>query len=287
MLKLSTKNFLPSFFLGVHDELEHPDYPSHTHEFTEMVVIQEGSGINHVDGIGYPLSAGDVFVIHAGQKHSYSDTSHLRLYNVIFDDKEMNLGGIMDMCHLPGFHALFVLEPSLRKNNFNSRLHLQAEQLVKVRSILTDIERELTEQRPGFRLISKSLFFLLIGMLSRWYDHVSTENSVKMLRIAKSIAHMEQFFSENISVEQMAEIAHMSVRNFYRIFQQATGISPMHYLLNLRIAHAAELLKHSDCTITEIAYESGFQDSSYLTKQFKTQLGTTPSMFRKLNCPGG
>jgi transcriptional regulator GlxA family with amidase domain len=75
----------------------------------------------------------------------------------------------------------------------------------------------------------------------------------------------------------------MSVRNFYRIFQQATGASPVHYLLNLRISHAAELLKHSDCSITDIAYECGFQDSSYMTKQFKKQMGTTPRMFRKIH----
>ena len=282
MLKLRKENYLKTPFLGIRDVPEHPDYPEHTHEFTELVVVYEGSGINCVDGFQYQLSTGDVFVIHAGQKHSYIKTCHLHLCNVLFDSTLLEIRGI-DMSHLPGFHALFFLEPTLRKTNFNNRLHLNSDHLIKTRPIITDLEKELEEQHPGFRLVSQSLFFLLVGMLSRWYDNATTEDSVKLLRIAKSIAHMEQSLHEPISVDALAEIAHMSVRNFYRTFQQATGVSPHQYLTDLRISHAAELLRHSDDSITEIAYECGFQDSSYMAKQFKSHTGTTPSMFRKIH----
>ena len=43
---------------------EHPDYPEHTHEFTELVVVYEGCGVNCMGGFEYPMGAGDVFIIH-------------------------------------------------------------------------------------------------------------------------------------------------------------------------------------------------------------------------------
>ena len=274
--------YLHDFSISVHDIPEHPDYPEHTHEFTELVIICEGSGINCVNQFEYPIAAGDVFVVHAGQVHAYKETEHLHLCNVLFDSSLLDFKGI-DMSHLPGFHALFLLEPNLRKTNFNSRLHLQGPDLIKARAIIEELEQEVDEQKPGFRLISQSLLLLLIGKLSRWYAQVTREDSAKLMLIAKSLAHMEQTLYEPLSIQQLAKIANMSERSFYRTFQKATGMSPNQYLTNLRISQAAELLIHSDASVTEIAFECGFQDSSYMTKQFKKQMQVTPSMFRKIN----
>ena len=103
------KNYLNDFLIHICDVPEHPDYPEHTHDFTELVIVYEGSGINCVDEFEYPMSAGDVFVIHEGAKHSYRETKHLHLCNVLFDSSLLDMRGI-DMSHLPGFHALFLLE---------------------------------------------------------------------------------------------------------------------------------------------------------------------------------
>ncbi|QHI68493.1 helix-turn-helix domain-containing protein [Tichowtungia aerotolerans] len=279
---LRSDKYLHDFFISVQDVPEHPDYPEHTHEFTELVVVYEGNGINCVGSFEYPIAAGDVFVLHSGQKHAYKQTSHLHLCNVLFDSNMLGLQSL-DMKHLPGFHALFVLEPQLRKANFNSRLHLEGPDLIKARNLIEEIEQEVDEQNPGFRLISQSLLLLLIGKLSRWYAQATKEDSAKLMLIAKSLAHMEQKLYEPLSIEQLAKMANMSERNFYRTFQKATGVSPNQHLTNLRISQATELLKHSDASITEIAFECGFQDSSYMTKQFKKHMGLTPSMFRKIN----
>jgi AraC-like DNA-binding protein len=282
--KLRKETYLHDFFISVQDVPEHPDYPEHTHEFTELVIVYEGTGINCIDGFEYPITAGDVFVVHAEQKHAYKKTQHLHLCNVLFDSNLLGLQSL-DMKHLPGFHALFFLEPQLRKTNFNSRLHLQGPDIIKARTIVEEIEKEVDEQKPGFRLISQSLLLLLIGKLSRWYAQVTREDSAKLMLIAKSLACMEQKLYEPLSIKQLAKMASMSERSFYRAFQKATGVSPNQHLTNLRLTQAAELLRHSDASITEIAFECGFQDSSYMTKQFRKNLGVTPSMFRKINCP--
>ena len=276
------KSYLHDFLIYIADVPEHPDYPEHTHEFTELVVVYEGSGINCVDGFDYPISAGDVFVLHEGTKHSYRETRHLHLCNVLFDSSLLDIKGI-DMSHLPGYHALFLLEPKLRKSKFNTRLRLESKELLKTKSMIEELEREVDGKQPGFRLISQSLLLLLIGELSRWHDQSADKTSGKLMQIAKSIAHMERLYNEPMAIGDLASMANMSERAFYRIFQEATGITPNQYLTNLRLSQACELLKHSKMSITDIAYECGFQDNSYMTRQFKKHLGSTPSAYRKIN----
>lgn len=276
------KNYLNDYLIQIRDVPEHPDYPEHTHDFTELVIVYEGNGINCIDGYEYPMSAGDVFIIHEGINHSYHNTNHLHLCNVLFDSSLLDMRGI-DMSHLPGFHALFLLEPKLRKTNFNTRLHLQSKELTKARDIIEKLEKEVDEKTPGFRLISQSLLLILIGELSRWYDQTSNQNSAKLIQIAHSIAHMEQFYYDPIDVAKLAGMANMSERAFYRVFQDATGETPNQYLTNLRVSKVSELLRHSEMSITDIAYECGFQDSSYMTKTFKKHLGLTPRQFRMAN----
>ena len=279
--KLPKDSYLGDFFINVRDVPEHPDYPEHDHEFTELVVVYEGTGINCVDGYEYPMMAGDVFVIHSGRKHSYKDTNHLHLCNVVFDSDRLGIERL-DMKHLPGFHLLFHLEPNLRKPNFNSRLHLQNRELMKARAIIEEIEQEVDERKPGYRLVSQSMLLLLLGKLGRWFDQVSRKDSSKLLLIAKSIAHMEQNLYESLSIAELAKMANTSERAFYRVFHKATGCSPNHYLNDLRLTQARELLKFSNMSITDIAQECGFQDNSYMTRQFKKQQGVTPSAYRKM-----
>jgi AraC-like DNA-binding protein/quercetin dioxygenase-like cupin family protein len=276
------KTLLNNFLIAVIDVPEHPDYPEHSHEFTELVVVYEGSGINCVDSFEYPMRAGDVFVIHEGARHSYRETEHLHLCNVIFDSSLLHIRSI-DVNHLPGYHVLFELEPRMRKNNFNSRLHLQSKELAKARDLIEKLETEVDAKAPGFRLMSQSLLLLLIGELSRWYDKNTGTHSDKIMLIAKAIAHMEQKYYEQIEISKLAAMTNMSERAFYRIFQEATGETPNQYLTDLRLTHVTELLRHSDTPVTDIAFECGFQDSSYMAKTFKKHNGISPRDFRKIS----
>ncbi len=268
--------------IAIWEETEQLARAEHSHDFTELVVVYEGSGINNVEGFDYPVSAGEVFVIHEGMKHSYPETEHLHLCNVLFDSTLLETNGI-DMSHLPGYHALFLLEPKIRKTDFNSRLRLPQKELLEARGIIERLGQELETRTPGFRLVSQSLLFLLIGKLSRWYDQCTNENSARLLQIAQPIAYMEQTYYEPLSIEKLAGMAGMSERAFYRVFQKATGVSPNQYLTNLRLMQVAELLRHSDMPVSDIADECGFLNSSYMAKQFRKHIGSTPREFRKIH----
>ena len=66
-----------------------------------------------------------------------------------------------------------------------------------------------------------------------------------------------------------------------RIFKELLGKSPFEYLIQTRIHHAAELLKNTDKSVSDIAYECGFHDSNYFSLQFKKATGLPPRDFAK------
>jgi AraC family L-rhamnose operon transcriptional activator RhaR/AraC family L-rhamnose operon regulatory protein RhaS len=271
----------PEFPLGINFNRAHPDYPLHRHDFEELVIVQKGIGINSVDGVDYPLQAGDVFVMPKGKTHAYSHMDHLRSYNLYFDLKQLNLYQWVTRT-LPGFHALFTVEPSYRrKKEFNSRLRLSQENLIQIWSLAESLQITIEDELPGHRLIALGKFCELVGMLCRYYEETAHNDSKKVLRIAKAISCMESGFSEDISIDELAKIAHMSPRNFHRVFIEATGKTPAAHLIGLRVAEAAHQLKSTDKSITEIAFDCGFTDSNYFARAFRKTTGCSPSAYRK------
>ncbi len=73
----------------------------------------------------------------------------------------------------------------------------------------------------------------------------------------------------------------MSKNHFLRVFRQCYGTSPINYLIRLRLEKSCELLEHSGKNITEIAFEAGFSDSNYYTRQFSKTYGMSPRAYRQ------
>ena len=94
-------------------------------------------------------------------------------------------------------------------------------------------------------------------------------------------AYIESHYSEKLSNDQLARMAHMTVRTFQRVFQNCMYMTPTEYIKQVRLCSAAHLLKESDLTLTRIAHECGFADSSYFGRIFRRAMGITPVEYRK------
>ena len=123
----------------------------------------------------------------------------------------------------------------------------------------------------------------LVGHLSRCYDRSGNADSQALLRIAQTIVHLETCYRENVKLAELVCIAGMSRRSFLRAFEAATGSTPIDYLIQLRLARAAALLRRTTHSITDVAFEVGFQDSNYFSRQFRQRHGISPSAYRRLN----
>lgn len=99
-------------------------------------------------------------------------------------------------------------------------------------------------------------------------------------RFAAVILYIRQHLSEAIAVQQLANLACMSKPHFFRSFKQELGISPVDFILHERIAHAKKLIAEHFVNISEAAYQSGFNNLTHFSLQFKKLEGMTPSAFR-------
>ncbi|MEN8255665.1 MAG: helix-turn-helix domain-containing protein [Verrucomicrobiota bacterium] len=270
----------PTLPLQVYIRDPQPDFPLHSHGFDELVIILKGTAMHVIDEQEFPVKSGDVFVIAPNHLHQYQDIHGLALANILFDHQALMMEQ-WDIRALPGFHALFSLEPAFRsQHRFRSRLQLSERQLNHANEMIHDLTRETETRSPGYRVMAKGLFMQLAVHLSRCYSAEPTEESIDLLRIGDAIAHIETHYAEKVTLDELADKSHLSKRHFLRIFHDCIGRSPIDHLMHVRIQKAAGLLRHTDRTITDIAFECGFQDSNYFTRCFRKTMGQTPRQFR-------
>ena len=253
----------------------------HAHEFAEIVIITAGRGVHVTDTESYLLNTGDTFVIGGSRQHDYHSMDRLCLVNILFQPDKLNLR-TYDLRMLPGYHALFTLEPAWRRRHqFNSRLRLTPRELSVVMPMVDKLEEELRTRANGFKFMATAAFMQIVGYLSRSYANSKSPDSRALLRIGEAISDLEINYREAINLDRLARIAHMSKRNFIRSFQAAMGTSPIAHLVQLRVNRGASLLRRTDQSVTEIAFQVGFTDSNYFTRQFNKLIGVTPSQYRK------
>lgn len=110
---------------------------------------------------------------------------------------------------------------------------------------------------------------------------VSKANRLTTVERAKE--YMNTHFSNDISLQEVAEHSFTSPFHFSRLFKKITSYSPHQYLQQVRMKHAEMLLKNSNLPVADIAYSSGFSSTAYFATAFKQQYKLNPLQYRKMN----
>ncbi|HEY5583689.1 MAG TPA: AraC family transcriptional regulator [Ruminiclostridium sp.] len=263
--------------IGTH--LENVDV--HTHDYFELVIILGGNAIHLVDDQEFPIKVGDVFVININSFHGYKDVHQLKLCNIMFDLNKL-IDYDIDLKKLSGFQSLFILEPFYRKHHkFESKLELDPMQMIYVEKTLFQLLNEHEQRKDGFKPVIRTYFIFLAAFLSRQFTSGKNTVSDQLFFLAKAIAYIENNYTEQIRIDQVAAMAYMSERHFRRVFQLNYHMTPTDYLIQLRLNLACRLLKEGSFNITEVAAQCGYSDIGFFSKQFKTRLGKSPKEYRK------
>jgi AraC-like DNA-binding protein len=256
------------------------DFEPHAHEFAELVIVTGGKGLHVTGQDSWELTAGDVFVIAGPSEHEYRDLQDLRLVNLLYQPNQLKMR-LLDLPSVAGYHALFTLEPSRRaRQPAKGRLRLKGRELAQITELVDRLESELKAREPGFGFMATALFMQIIGLLSRYYGRNPSPDGRALLRIGEALSHLERNIHQDVNLEELASIAHMSRRSFLRVFQSATGTSPIAWQIDQRLHRACGMLRHTDKRVTEIAFEVGFNDSNYFTRQFRKSTGCSPREYR-------
>lgn len=100
-------------------------------------------------------------------------------------------------------------------------------------------------------------------------------------RVAAVTALIQRRFAEPLGVDDFARAARSSRFHMSRLFRDALGISPYQYLIRVRVERAAERLRQSDASVTEVALDVGFQDLGRFARAFRAQLGDSPAAYAR------
>jgi AraC family transcriptional regulator len=92
---------------------------------------------------------------------------------------------------------------------------------------------------------------------------------------------MAEHLAEELNLSQMAAKAGLSKFHFHRLFKRATGVSPSHYQIDLRMNLARQLLRETKKSIMDVALDVGYANPSHFAKVFSRETGLTPTEYRR------
>lgn len=253
----------------------------HDHDFRELVIVVRGEAQQRLQGRTYPVMTGDVYILHDRTRHYFYDIRELELINVMYDSSRLPLP-MGALRQLPGYSALFLLEPHYRqRHQFASRLRLAPAALEQARHLGGDMIREVESGQPGRGVLLLARLLELMTFLARQYARNRTSAGQELLRIGEVIGALERDFVRPWSIAEMCRMAHMSRSTFLRSFRRALGQAPRSFLIERRLEAARRLLRDTDRPVTEIALDAGFSDSNYFARVFHQATGVTPTAYRR------
>lgn len=256
-----------------HVDEKHPQYamPFHWHVEYEIIRILKGKFVISIDEKEFHAKQGDVLFINGGSLHGGIPDNCI--YECIVFD--MNMLSKRDsisqkyveqiMNHTILFHEYF------------------GEASEEIHDIVWQLFDSMGNSDYGYQFITLGCLYQVLGILFGNGEYVaeSPQKHKRILQLKQVLEVIENSYANPITLEQLSKAAGMSPKYFCRFFQEMTHKSPFDYLNYYRIERACYQLQNTDTSITEIAYNCGFNDLSYFIKTFKKYKGTTPAKYRR------
>lgn len=145
-----------------------------------------------------------------------------------------------------------------------------------IRSILSLLQ----SQSPNAEILVSNLIANILTTLLIAEEKASSSNSYMPDYLKDAIKLIENRFTESLSLDLLSKTVGISKYHLARVFKEYMGITIKEYIILRRINYAKELLRYTDRTIEEIAYQCGFNQCSHFINMFKSYEDITPKRFR-------
>jgi len=153
--------------------------------------------------------------------------------------------------------------------------------------LIGSFQREMMDHGESFPLMLEGICIQIVFQLLRDLSSDTSENKSRLSKdnkyINKAIQFMQEYYSTNISINDICKLIYLSPCHFKRVFKEQTGQTPYQYLVRVRLEKAKEILREKDYSIEEAARLCGFVNSGHFSTVFKRNTGMSPSEYRKLD----
>ena len=263
---------LPDYFPGV---------PLHWHSEMELNYIKSGNGIFKYEEQTIPAKPGDILLIQPNILHAILPDEHGSLfYDTIVFHQNMLVGSYDDRCYTDILQPIFSA-----KRRVQIPVSSETPGYPALYDAVQTIFRCVQENLALSDLLLKSellrFFYLLNATPRLCTDHAASTNSGFSENLRPVLTFIQKHHSEAVTIEQLANIAHMSKSYFMSCFKQNFGLGAIEYLNQVRIKEACELLRDTERSISDIAFDTGFHNLSNFNRQFRKKVGCSPQTYRK------
>lgn len=259
-----------------HHEPKPPNKPFsyHYHDYIELLFSLATNANVWLEGECYKFEKGDLIIINSGELHTvrpmeYSDYICIKFSPHILYAAEQAL-----------LEYKYVL-PFLAKNTHKKKFTADEINDSVIPSLFIDTINEWENKRTAYELSIRSNILRIFAEIFRMNE--DTGWLLPNLQLTDSLKSAIEYIHKNFSTATESEVAALcglSYNHFSYSFKKATGQSFNKYVTAIKLREAEKQLVMTDKSITEIAYDVGFSNSSHFIKHFKSLKHITPSQFR-------
>lgn len=255
-----------------------------SHEFYELVYMKKGAAIFEIMGTPVNLGPNDIIIIKPKQFHKFIVQSDLGcefiVLNFKFESPENS-----EFSEVPVEDFLNFVS----SRETGPYITLKVSQKNEIVTLLNRIVKERISAEIGSEFLNYLMVLELFVLISRALK-MEWENSIKFKSpklkelIDISVNYINTNFERDISLGDIAKFVFLSPSYFTRAFKEEIKVSPINYLLKVRIERAKELLADTDQKISDIALSVGFSNQQRFNEIFKKYCSITPLQYRKQVC---
>ncbi|MDB5798246.1 MAG: bacterial regulatory helix-turn-helix protein AraC family protein 43 [Paucimonas sp.] len=264
-----------------------PNPAPHRHEYLQIHVQLQGTTRHFLDGVYRPVVPGTLCFILPFKTHYIPTVPGSRYFilnvslNYLLPSLDLDP---LDLADMPIERA-----PELALFRFQSQLDfvLDAQGIAQVTTLCEAIMQEDAGRTTGSTIMIRGYLLQLIGLVWRTYGErlkqLSGDQPTAAARrqaMSKLLAYFRDHIEQTISLSDAAAAVHLSPTYLAHLVKRETGKTFVELLTGRRIARAKELLVHTDLSVKEIAYRSGFTDVAYFSRRFRQVEGCTPLSVR-------
>jgi len=251
------------------------------HESYEMVYIKKGNAVFEISGEQVFIGPNDIIIIKPKQYHKFIVKSEpvceFLVLSFKFESQKNNEFSDVPLEDFLNF---------VSSKETGPYISLKVSQKNEIITLLNRIfkERESNEIGSEFLnyLLVLELFVLISRALKMEWENSIKQKSPKLKELIKiSVNYIHNNFERDISLGDIAKFVFLSPSYFTRAFKEEMGISPISYLLKVRVERAKELLAETEHKISDIALSVGFSNQQRFNEIFKKYEKVTPLQYRK------